>query len=146
MKPAELQSELIRYTSGTRYCETLTGRNKQDERNSTLRVGSRKYVAKAPNRDNTPTIPVEQSGDSEGKHDKTTHNLIHCSCASQSNPTGIVDFVLRDDVDGEAVLSDGPTGESLGVVAAIRSAIHGGVGEFGDSDIPAESGTGCGGI
>jgi len=60
------------------------------------------------------------------------------SCASQSKPTGIVDFVLRDGVDGEVVVSDGPAAESLGRVA-LRSAIHGGVGDFVDSDIPAAS-------
>ncbi len=67
----------------------------------------------------------------------------YCSCASQSNPTGIVDFVPRDDVDGETMVSDGPTVESLGVVVAIRSTIHGGGGEVGDSDIPAASGSCC---
>lgn len=49
----------------------------------------------------------------------------------------------RDDVDGEVTVSDGPTVESLGALAAIRSAIHGGVGEVGGSDIPAASGDCC---
>jgi hypothetical protein len=66
----------------------------------------------------------------------------YCSCASQSNPTGIVDFMPRDDVDGEALFSDEPAVESLGAVVAFRRAIHGGVGEVGGSDIPAASGNG----
>jgi len=66
----------------------------------------------------------------------------HCSCASQSSPTGIVNFVLRDNVDGEVEVSDGPAAESLGRFAT-RSAIHGGMGELVDSDIPAASGGSC---
>lgn len=67
----------------------------------------------------------------------------HNSFASQSSPTGIVDFELRDSADGDAVASDGPAAGSFGTFA-IRSAIHGGVGEVGRSDIPA-SGNICDG-
>jgi hypothetical protein len=55
----------------------------------------------------------------------------------------MVDFVPRDDVDGEAFVSDGPMMESLDTVVAVLSAIHGGVGEVGGSDIPAASGSCC---
>ena len=48
----------------------------------------------------------------------------------------------REDVDGEAFVSDEPRVESLDAVVAIRSTIHGGVGEVGGSDIPAAS-RGC---
>jgi len=66
---------------------------------------------------------------------------VHGSFASQPNPTGIVDFGPRESAVGDITASDGPAADYLEELA-FRSAIHGGVGEAGRSDIPV-SATGC---
>src|SRR6266403_980376 len=102
---------------------------------------SRKIVKKTlhANQDTIPTmlatmIRTKKRDKSRGecKHVQQPHS----SFASQSSPTGIVDFEPRDSADGDAVASDGPATGSLGTFA-IRNAIYGGVGEVGRSDVPA---------
>jgi len=77
-----------------------------------------------------------KKGPREYKHVQQAYG----SFASQGSPTGIVDFELRDCADGDVVASDGPVDSWV----AVRSAIHGGVGDVESSDIPV-SGGGCDG-
>lgn len=98
------------------------------------RSSTRKHIA---NQDPTPTIlALKKKRRDQVKENASTSQQRHSSFASQSSPTGIVDFEPRDSADGDVVASDGPATGSLGTFA-IRSAIHGGVGEVKLSDILA---------
>lgn len=93
-----------------------------------------------PNQDLTPHgTAVNKTDKNREKCSKECKDVrqAHGSFASQSNPTGIVDFELRHSVDGDVVASGEPEVVSLEVA---RNAIHGGVGEPEASGIPDSGG------